>query len=547
MRSRLAAALIVVALGGGAAYWWRAFATEPAAAVETPLGAISFPTSGAPEAQPHFIRGVLWLHNMGYEDAIDAFREAQRVDPGFVMAYWGEALSHSQPLWLHEDRDAARAVLATLGPTPEARAAKAPTARERMYLEAVEALFGDGMLQARARAYADRMAVLTRAYPDDDEAQAFYALALLGVMPSGDASLPVRRQAGEIAEGVLARNPEHPGAAHYILHAYDHGALAHKGLEAARVYARIAPASSHALHMPAHAFVQLGMWEEAAATDQRSWEASIAWAERRGHSIALRDYHSLTWLHYEWTQLGRFRDALMALRWIDEARAVIGSHGEVGGHHYADSHIGRGSGPEALRNDRGSMRARYVIESERWFEMRGQSTFDNVDELFALGMSAVKLGDLARAQAAIGQLQEAARQDPSNRDLTAIMILELIALVELAQGNEAEAFDALRDAVTLQDRMPKPIGRPYPVKGADELFGELLLQAGRPVEAIAWFERTLGRTPNRSRAVLGLARAAARAGDAAKSRTAYEQFLRNWRHADPDLPELAEARKAVGG
>ena len=551
MRSRLTAALVALALGGGGAfYWWSSPSAghgghAPGSAV-APLGTISFPATGDPAAHAHFLRGVLWLHNFGYEDAIDAFRAAQRTDPDFVMAYWGEALAHSQPLWFHEDRDAARAVLARLAPTREARAARAATARERAYLDAVDTLFADGTLAARAPAYAEVMGALAAAHPDDDEAQVFHALAILATMPTGDASLPYRQRAGAIVEAVLARNGDHPGAAHLILHAYDHGALAHKGLEAARVYARIAPASSHALHMPAHAFVQLGLWEEAAATDQRSWEASIAWADARGHSVALRDFHSLTWLHYEWTQLGRFTDALPALRGVDDARAVIQPTDAVGGHHYADSTIGRGSGPEALRNDRGSMRARYVIESERWFEMREQTTFDNIDELFALGMASVKLNDLPRAFAAIENLQKAAKEDPGLRDQAVIMVLELIALVEFAQDDRDAAFGAMRDAVTLQDQMPRPIGRPYPVKGADELFGELLLQAGRPVEAIAWFERTLTRTPNRSRAVLGLARAAAQAGDVEKSRQAYERFLQNWRSADPDLPELGEARTALG-
>lgn len=545
-RSALIAAGLLLAAAAAGVYWWsvRHLAAAPPA---SPLGTITFPTSGAPRAQAHFIRGVLWLHNFGYEDAIDAFREAQRLDPGFVMAYWGEALCHSQPLWFHEDRDAARAVLARLAPTREARAARAPTARERAYLEAVETLFGEGSLARRQQGYAEAMAALAAAHPEDDEAQLFHALALLAMLPPGDASLPLRERAGAIAEAVFARNPQHPGAAHYLIHAYDHGALAHRALGAARTYARIAAASSHALHMPAHVFVQLGMWDEAAASDLAAWEASVAWADRRGRSIALRDYHSLTWLHYAWTQLGRFEDALRAMRLVDEARAVIRPGDPAGGHHYADSSIGRGSGPDALRNDRGSMRARYIIESERWWEMRGQSTFDNVEELFALGLSAVKLGDLPRAAAAIEELQAAVRADPGLGDQGVIMILELIAALELAQGRQAEAFRAMDDAVALQDRMPKPIGRPYPVKGADELYGELLLQAGRPAEAVTWFERALRRTPNRSRAVLGLARAAARVGDAARSGAAYEQFLRNWRGADADLPELAEARAALQG
>ena len=135
-------------------------------------------------------------------------------------------------------------------------------------------------------------------------------------MPRGDAALPIRRQAGAIAEKVFARNPKHPGAAHYILHAYDHGSLASKALPAARAYAKIAPAASHALHMPAHAFLQVGLWDEAAAADQASWNASIAWAKRRGLPITSRDYHSLTWLQYEWAQQGRFSKTKEAIAFV---------------------------------------------------------------------------------------------------------------------------------------------------------------------------------------------------------------------------------------
>lgn len=512
-----------------------------------PLGTVSFPSSGSPAAQGDFLRGVAWLHSFGYEEAIDAFRTAQTIDPAFAMAYWGESLSFNQPLWFNEDAEQGRAALAKLGSTPAARVARARTVREQGYLRAVDALWGSGTKPARDRAYSDAMAALVTAFPDDDEAKAFYALSLLAMLPRGDASLPMRQKAGAIAEGIFARNPKHPGAAHYILHAYDHGSLAPKALPAARAYARIAPGASHALHMPAHTFVQLGLWDEAAASDQASWEASIAWVERRKASPALRDYHSLSWLQYEWTQQGRFARAAGALEIVDAAMKALRPTELVGGHQYADSSIGRGTGPTALRNDRGSLRARYVIESERWSEMKGQATFDNIDELFALGMSAVKLGDPARARAARGLFEKAAApgQDRELREQAAIMAKELEALVAAAENQMPQAFAAMDAAVALQAKMPKPIGRPYPVKGADELYGELLLQAGRAKDAIAWFERALARTPNRSRAVLGLARAAAKAGDAAKSRTAYTQFLANWRLADQGLPELAEARAAV--
>jgi tetratricopeptide (TPR) repeat protein len=193
------------------------------------------------------------------------------------------------------------------------------------------------------------------------------------------------------------------------------------------------------------------------------------------------------------------------------------------------------------------MRARYVIESERWEEMRGQTSFDNIEELFAVGLSAVNLGDAPRVQAAIDQFRKAsgAEQTPDLREQADVMLRELEALDTFARGQHSAAFAIMDRAAALQARMPKPIGRPFPVKGADELYGELLLQTNRPKEAAVWFERALARTPNRSRAVLGLARAYRNAGNLTEARAAYQRFLANWKMADSDLPELKEAREAL--
>ncbi|MGE0866899.1 MAG: tetratricopeptide repeat protein [Vicinamibacterales bacterium] len=529
-------------------------------AVAQPLGTLRFPNSGSAAAQADFLRGVAWLHSFGYEDAIEAFRAAQKADPSFALAYWGEAMSFSQPLWFYEELPQGRAALAKLGATPDARVAKAKTPREQGFMRAVEALFGPGDLGARHKAYSSVMAKLAADYPADDEAQTFYALSLLAMLPRGDAALPLRRQAGAIAEKVFARSPRHPGAAHYILHAYDHGTLAGRALTAARAYAKIAPAASHALHMPAHTFLQVGLWDEAALSDEASWNASIAWAKRRGLPISSRDFHSLAWLQYEWTQQGRFSKTKDAIAFVDEAmkasasaKASAGQRASAspqhaGGHGYGEqSEIGRGSGLAALRNDRGSMRARYIIESERWSEMKGQTTFDNIEELFALGLSAVNLGDAARVQAAIAEFRNASApaQAPELREQAEVMLRQMEALDLFARGQHAAAFAMMDRAVALQARMPRPIGRPFPVKGADELYGELLFQVGRAKEAIIWFDRALARTPNRSRAVLGLARAYRNAGDAESARATYKRFLANYRLADPGLPEVAEARAAV--
>ena len=519
------------------------------------LGRVVFPNSGSAAAQADFIRGVAWLHSFMYEDAIDAFRAAEKLDPSFAMAYWGEAMSFSQPLWFFEEVDKGRAALAKLGATPEARIAKAKTAREQGFMRAVEALFGPGDKPARHAAFAQTMAKVAAEYPADDEAQAFHALALLSTMPRGDAALPIRREAGAIAEKVFARNPDHPGAAHYILHAYDHGSLVARALPAARAYATIAPAASHALHMPAHAFLQVGFWDEAAASDEASWNASIAWAKRRGLSIAARDYHSLVWLQYEWTQQGRVSKTKEAIAFVEQAMKTSGPQAlkpssplHAGGHAYGEqSEIGRGSGDAALRNDRGSMRARYIIESERWAEMQGQTTFDNIEELFALGLSAVNLADAARVRSVIEEFRKAAApaQAAGLREQAEVMLREMEALELFAQGRHDAAFAMMDRAAALQARMPKPIGRPFPVKDVNELYGELLLQVGRAKEAVLWFDRALARTPNRSRAMFGLARAYRNAGDAANARAAYKRLLANYRLADAGLPEVTEARDAL--
>jgi tetratricopeptide (TPR) repeat protein len=421
-------------------------------------------------------------------------------------------------------------------------------------MRAVEALFGPGSTAARAAAHAQAMAKVAADYPADDDAQTFYALALLATLPRGDAALPLRRQAGAIAEKVFARSPQHPGAAHYILHAYDHGTLATKALPAARAYAKIAPQASHALHMPAHAFLQVGFWNEAAAADEASWNASIAWAKRRGLPITSRDYHSLTWLQYEWTQQGRFSKTKETIALVDAALKAPSPEPQAasplhsGGHGYSEgSEIGRGSNEAALRNDRGSMRARYIIESERWDEIKGQTTFDNIEELFAIGLSAVTRADAASVGAALTELRKAAApsQPAGLREQAAIMLAEMEALDLYARGRQGDAFVRMDAAVTLQARMPKPIGRPFPVKDANELYGDLLLQSGRAKEAIVRFDRALARTPNRSRALLGLARAYRNAGDAANARAAYKRLLTNYRNADPGLPEVSEARQAL--
>lgn len=521
---------LLVALGTGI----RAFTTagafqKEAAAAKTTLGGDSVWVR----------RGIIALHNFEYDDADEAFRKARAADPSSILAYWGEAMTHHQALWRKEDVGAARAALARLAPTPAARAAKARDAKERALIGAVDTLFGDGDATTRRQRYAEDMARVHARFPADADIAAFYALALLdtasrsliGYTDAHDPALAgseIQRRAAAVLTQVLAAHPEHSGALHYLIHAYDDPDHARLALGAARAYAKVAGPSSHARHMPSHVFQQLGLWREAAASNRAAWAASTDWVRRRHLDRAMLDYHALSWLQYELLQLGRYREASSL---IDELAWTVGENG-----------------PLPLLSDWSSMRARYVIETGRWKAMAGQSTFGNANDLFAIGMSAARIGDLRRADAVRQALaaRSRAEQEGDLRPAIAIMAREVAALVALGAGRRDEAVATLQEAAKDELALPAPLGLPEPLKPAPELLGEVLLEVGRPTEARAAFEQALRRHANRSLSVLGLARAAAALGRAADARGHYRQLLANFAGADADLPALGEARAAVG-
>ena len=516
-------------------------------------GRIVFPTSQRGPAQDAFIRGILNLHNFEYDEAIIAFREAQTIAPSFAMAYWGEALACTQPLWYNEDISRARAVLARLGPTASSRAAKAPTLREQGYMAAIETLFGEGDRATRFRAFADSLSAIARRFPEDDEARAFESLALLGTIPEGTRRPDVSLKAGALASLVLQHNPQHPGAAHYVLHAYDDGEHNAMALPAARIYARLAPQSSHAQHMPSHAFLPLGMWDEAAASDEASWAASVAWVTRTGRTVNQQDFHSLSWLHYEYLQQGRFakarETAAIVARALDETLkpGSAAAPGAVPGHGGMTSEIGRGWDAAGLRNELANMRARSVIEGNDWHLMKGRSNFDNVDELGVLGLSAVANEEYSRAEASVAELRKASSTLPDRdaADVASIVADEIAGTLSIAAGKQSEGLATLARAASREAARPKPIARPYPPKPAEELYAEALLGLGQPSLAMTEFRKVLQRLPRRPATILGLARAASAAGNRAEAQRAAGEFLQIWHLADTDRPELAEARALV--
>jgi tetratricopeptide (TPR) repeat protein len=499
----------------------------PLAAQATRLGTITFPNSGARAAQRPFIRGVLLLHSFEYEDAAKAFREAERLDPGFALAYWGEAMTWTHPVWNQQNVDSARAVLARLAPTAEERRTRARTPRERGYLEAVEILYGDGAKARRDTLYSAAMERLSAANPKDLEARAFYALSLMG-LSQGTRNVATYMRAGALAEEVFLANPDHPGAAHYVIHAFDDPVHAPLGLRAARAYARIAPGAAHAQHMTSHIFVALGMWDETV-------NANVA-ALGPADSTYTPNHYS-AWLDYGYLQQGK----------LSKARELL----ETGR---------RNMGSSAKWHFRGSllaMRAHYLVMSERWSDSVVAWPADTAElgpvieamDAFGLGYAALRRGDRPEADAKLRRLADLVARPPKPDDddgdhqVVVILEKELRAATRAADGATDEAADALREAAKLEEAMPAAFGPPDVVKPAHELLGELLLAQGKPADAQQEFTRALALAPRRTQSLLGLARAAAAAGDAVVADQAYADLRSIWRHADADLPALAEVAR----
>ncbi|MFP3941413.1 MAG: hypothetical protein ACLF0P_14030 [Thermoanaerobaculia bacterium] len=527
------AVVLLLLTGAGAAC---AAPEAPAgASVDESLGSVSFSTSGDSEARRHFLRGVAALHSFWYPEAAREFQEAQALDPDFAMAYWGEAMAINHPVWDQVDVDSGREVLERLAPTPEARAAKAPTERERAYLAAVELLYDPEVpKEERDRAYAEAMERLAGRFPDDVEASVFHALALEGVVYGGiesDRRFPLLMEAAAILEELFDENPRHPGVLHYLIHAYDDPVHAPLGLRPARIYARVAPAAPHALHMPSHIFVQLGLWDRAAASNVDAWEASVDWVEGQDLSPDRRDFHSLDWLLYARLQQGRWQEAAGTLETAREALAE------------ADDPEGR------VAWYRADMEARQRIETGRWSELPADLLEDDsrraAGPWLAAALAAHHRGDAADAREAADRLAALAGEldEPGP---VAVMARQAEGLARLAAGRTEEGLAALTEAAELEEALRPPSGPPDTVKPAHELLGEVLLAHERPEEAAGALERSLQRTPRRALSLLAAARAARALDRSGEALTLYREYLDVRSGADPEVLGLAEAREALG-
>ncbi|MDD9896246.1 MAG: hypothetical protein OXU66_11425 [Gammaproteobacteria bacterium] len=493
------------------------------------VGTYDFPSTLAPEAQEHFLLGVGYLHSFGSTQAQREFRLVQELDPDFVLGYWGEAFTYQHPFF-GPKHDGPGETLMRLGATAEERHAKARNDKELGFLKAAEAYaLTVGDMPERRVAWKNAMAELYEKYPEDDEVKAFYAVSILSAAgASGDMAPRMRMQAGALAMELFKKNDNHPGAAHYVIHAFDDPEHAPIALEAAFKYADIAPAVSHARHMPTHIFIQHGKWNEVALWNESAYQvARELW--QPGDAVGEQN-HATDWGQYGDLQMG---DVARSERWIARAEETLSEN----------------PGDTRSISTLKTVKARHIIETEQW-ELQEINDDLSGDQLLALGLSAINLGDAELAQQVADRMAVLLEESPNNSALK-VAHLEVAGLSQLLGSHDSsgpvamqmqEAGIAMLDeAVALANAGPLPRGAATPLKPAHEVAGDAYLHAGNAEKAAALFEQSLLRTPNRPHSLIGAARAYDQMNEVSKAADMYIALLGIWN--DDSHPAVQEAKK----
>ena len=507
------------------------------------LGHVAFATSCRPDAQARFERAMALLHSFWWEEGARAFRAVAAADSTCAMAYWGLALNYwGNPFVggpVGEDlRHGAAATVVGL-------ALSAPTARERGFLAAAGALYRDYETTSnprRLQAYSDTLARVYRDFPADPEVAIYYALSLVATASPSDTTFARQRQAAAILNPLFRSFPEHPGLAHYIIHANDSPQLASLGLDAARRYAQIAPSAPHAQHMPSHIFIRLGLWDESIAANQRSLDAGIEYARvQHLKGVAPEQFHALDYMVYGYLQEGRDSAARrtvaqgLALTTVLSSDALVTNYNRV------------------------AMEARVPLERSDWaaaaglpVRAAGQGGIGEALGHFTRGLGAARRGDTAQARVEIAALATiaAALAGQPGYNWSRVVSNEkqaVTAWVLLAAGDTAGALREAAAAADREDVTAKHPVTPGELLPARELEGDLLLAVGRYASAGTAYEATLRREPGRPRSLFGWARAAELAGDGAAARTGYRAYLGRMQQGDGARAELEIARGALSG
>jgi hypothetical protein len=501
---------------------------------------VDFPVFCSAPAQQKFNQAVWILHSFWYDEAVKAFTAVPEIEPSCAMGYWGIATSYWYPLWYPPN---AAALKAGSDAVEKALAAQPKTDRERDYIAAIASFYRDNdKIDHRTRAvvYEKAMEQVYLRYPDDREAGAFYSLALLATAPSTDKTYVNQKRAKAILAKVDSEVPNHPGVAHYLLHANDSADLAEDGLTAALCYASIAPAVPHALHMPSHIFTRLGWWRQSIDANRASSAAALGYVREELGPDAFdgETVHSLDYLEYAYLQTAQDREAKQV---VDELPS-----------------FGRAKGPNLpMAYAIAAIPARYTLERRNWAEAAALTApampfpwerFPWAEAMIAYtrALGSAQTGDIASAEAKVAKLQSLMQKlNQAKDDYWAKQVeverLAASAILAHAKGNNKKAVELAHAAAELHATMDKHPATPAEVLPARELLADLLLELNEPAAALTEYEQSLHAERNRFRSILGIARAAKQIGDTSKAREAYGKLV-TLASADADRPELAEAK-----
>jgi hypothetical protein len=507
------------------------------------LGTVHFATSCNPAAQKGFDRAVALLHSFQFSRAIEGFSAALRSDPSCGIAYWGISLSQWSNPFAAGMKDKSQ-LQSGLESAENGKASGAKTERERMYIAAVARLysgFQSTAQQGRLLAYRDAMGELSAKYPDDHEAQIFYALAIAASQDPADKTYAGRLQAGAILEKLFAEEPSHPGLAHYIIHTYDVPPLAARSLDAAKRYSQIAPDAPHALHMPSHTFTRTGYWQE--AIDSNVAAAAAAKGERQ----TAEELHSSDYLMYAYLQTAQ----------DEPARRILASLPEIASRFNPKLMISGAGGPSAGYFAMAAIPARYALERRQWNEAMQlaprETPYPYAEAMtwFARGLGAAHLRQVSSTResvAALKQIRERLLKAGENYWAQQVEIeeVEVGAWAVLGEGKKDEAVRQMGTAAALEDSTEKSAVTPGPLAPARELLGEMLLELNQPAQALEQFVATLKKEPGRFRAIYGAARASELSGNLEASQKYFHELVQVCARADnPGRIEVAEAKNAL--
>ena len=466
------------------------------------LGEAYLKVSGTAEAVQYFDKGLLLLHSFEYEDARSAFRQASNADPSMCMAYWGEALTYNHSLWGEQAYDSARIVLNKIEHNCEPQ-----TELENDLLKSLEILYKENKLKAeRDSLYAEHFRSLSEKYPDNDDIKAFYALSILGSVQNGrDAEKYAK--AGAIASEVVAAHPKHPGGLHYLIHAYDDPINAEKALDAAYSYAKVAPAASHALHMPSHIFVAKGLWNDVVRSNEESYAASVNRMERKGLDNDARGYHAYQWLQYGYLQQGRIAEAQrMAENMVNYAKETPSIRGRTYVVYLKGAFLAETMNIQSPVTDievdvsdlNISTKAKYYTTSG--FKAYHSHNADSLRSLINILSRECRVAEIFLDTTDFKICTTITRESPRRGDIDAayVMIDQMKAFLATLEGNPDEAEKFMQSAIQKELASNYSYGPPRIQKPSTELYADWLKRQSRNREALHYYRKTLERAPNRT-------------------------------------------------